>query len=349
MFVSKKVLILDGISGNSLGRDIHSAIVENGVDSGYCSLTDLSRIRFYKPKSAIAKLIDKKGKQDSYYYLPKCRIEALADVFSREQPDVVLVIGFAYRFVAPEQLKALADEHQASLYLYDTDSCNLYSNRRGFVFFVETELPIYDEVFSFSKVVTNFLQRKRIKSRFMPFGFNQIGQSVSNDSHEVLFVGSGDLRRIFLLESIADKVTVFGSRWNRNYPLMSDALKERIIDRPVWGYELHQHLMGSKIILNITRGPFYAAETGMNLRIFEAMAAGCFMLTDYCDEVAELFVPGVEIETFKGAEELQDKVAYYLHNEQARLAIARRGRQKFLEKFTWPTRVADMLQKMQCL
>jgi spore maturation protein CgeB len=107
--------------------------------------------------------------------------------------------------------------------------------------------------------------------------------------------------------------------------------------------------MGSKIILNITRGPFYAAETGMNLRIFEAMAAGCFMLTDYCDEVAELFEPGEEIETFKGAEELQDKVAYYLQNEQARLAIARRGHEKFLKQFTWPTRAADMLQKMQCL
>lgn len=347
--MSKKVLILDGISGHSLARDIHSAIVENGVDSGYCSLAGLSRIRFYKPKSALAKLIDKKGKQDSYYYLPKCRIEALAKVFAEEQPDVVLVIGFAYRFVAPEQLKALANEHQAKLYLYDTDSCNLYTNRRGFVFFVDTELPIYDEVFSFSKVVTDFLQRKGIKSRFMPFGAKQVAQAVPTDSHDVLFVGSGDLRRIFLLESIVDNVTVFGSRWQRNYPLMSDVLKQRVIDRPVWGDELQQQLMSSKIILNITRGPFYAAETGMNLRIFEAMAAGSFMLTDYCDEVAELFEPGVEIETFKGAQELQEKVAYYLRNDQARLAIARRGHQKFLEQFTWPTRVADMLQKMQCL
>lgn len=347
--MSKKVLVLDGISGNSLGRDIHSAIVENGVDSGYCSLADLSRIRLYKPKSAIAKLIDKKGKQDSYYYLPKCRIEALADVFTNEQPDVVLVIGFAYRFVGPKQLKALANKYQAKLYLYDTDSCNLYTNRREFVFFVETELPIYEQVFSFSKVVTDFLQRKGIQSRFMPFGAKQIAPIAPHESHEVLFVGSGDLRRIFLLESIADNVTVFGSRWQRNYSLMSDRLKQQIIDRPVWGEELHQHLMSAKIILNITRGPFYAAETGMNLRIFEAMSAGCFMLTDYCDEVAELFEPGVEVETFKGAEELQDKVAYYLQNEQARLAIARRGHEKFLKHFTWPIRVADMLQKMQCL
>lgn len=347
--MSKKILILDGISGNPLGRDIHSAIVENGVDSGYCSLADLERISFYKPKSAIAKLLDKTQNQDSYYYLPKSRIEALAEIFEQEQPDVVLVIGFAYRFVRPEQLKELAYQYQASLFLYDTDSCNLYSNRREFVFFVETELSIYEQVFSFSKVVTDFLQRKGISSRFMPFGAKQITSSVLPESHDVLFVGSGDLRRFFLLESIVDSVTIFGSRWQRNYPLMSDALKHRVIDRPVWGEELHQHLMSSKIILNITRGPFYAAETGMNLRIFEAMAAGCFMLTDYCDEVAELFEPGVEIETFKGAKELQEKVAYYLHNEQARLAIARRGHQKFLEHFTWPARAADMLQQMQCL
>lgn len=347
--MNKKVLILDGISGNSLGRDIHSAVMGNGVESAYCSLAALERIKFYKPKSAVAKLIDKKGERDSYFYLPKCRIDSLEEVFVKERPDIVLVIGFAYRFVEPEQLKILAKKYQSSLYLYDTDSCNLYSNRREFVFFVESELPIYEQVFSFSKVIADFWDRKGIPSSFMPFGAKSIALPEASGSHDVLFVGSGDLRRIFLLEAIADSVSVFGSRWKRNYALMSDSLKQRVTDRPVWEKELHQHMVNSKIILNITRGPFFAAETGLNLRIFEAMSAGCFMLTDYCDEVAELFEPGVEIETFNGAEELQEKVAYYLKNDKARLAVAKRGHQKFLQQFTWPRRADDMLKEMRCL
>jgi spore maturation protein CgeB len=344
---NKKVLILDGISGNSLGRDIHAAVVENGVESAYCSLAALSRIKFYKPKSVVAKLIDKKGERDSFFYLPKCRIDSLETVFEKEKPDIVLVVGFAYRFVDPQELKALVRKYQASLYLYDTDSCNLYSNRREFVFFVESELPIYEQVFSFSKVVSDFMGRKGTPSSFMPFGANPVTLPEPKHSHDVLFVGSGDLRRILLLEAIADRVSVFGSRWKRNYSLMSQPLKQKVTDRPIWGKELHQHMAGAKIILNITRGPFYAAETGLNLRIFEAMSAGAFMLTDYCDEVTELFEPGVEIETFRGAEELQDKVTFYLKNEKARLAVAKRGHQKYLHQFTWPVRVADMLQAMR--
>lgn len=344
---NNKVLILDGISGNSLGRDIHAAVIENSVESAYCSLADLTRIKFYKPKSAIAKLVDKKSGQDSFFYLPKCRIDSLADVFAKERPDIVLVIGFAYRFVEPQQLRALASQYQASIYLYDTDSCNLYSNRREFVFFVESELPIYEQVFSFSRVVSDFLGRKGISSSFMSFGAKPITLPEPKDSHDVLFVGSGDLRRIFLLEAIADSVSVYGSRWKRNYSLMSDSLKRRVVDRPIWERELHQQMAGAKIILNITRGPFYAAETGLNLRIFEAMSAGAFMLTDYCDEVTELFEPGVEIETFRGVEELQDKVAFYLKNEKARLTVAKRGHQKYQQHFTWPVRVADMLKAMQ--
>ncbi len=56
--------------------------------------------------------------------------------------------------------------------------------------------------------------------------------------------------------------------------------------------ELHCWWVRSKIVLNITYGDFYAAETGVNLRIFGALAAGCFLLTDHCDEIGDLFDTG---------------------------------------------------------
>ena len=58
------------------------------------------------------------------------------------------------------------------------------------------------------------------------------------------------------------------------------------------GTELHCWWVRSKIVLNITCGDFYAAETGVNLRIFGALAAGCFLLTDHCDEIGDLFDTG---------------------------------------------------------
>ncbi|WP_417535413.1 glycosyltransferase family protein [Methylophaga sp.] len=149
-----------------------------------------------------------------------------------------------------------------------------------------------------------------------------------------------------MLEHIADYVSIKGNRWKRNQSIMSPALQQKVDDKPLWGQELYQHLVSSKIVLNITRGPFYAAETGVNLRIFEAMAAGCFVLTDYCDEVADLFEIGLEIETFKGSKELVEKVLYYLSNDDARLAIAKRGQQKISQHYTWKKRVEYMLSYM---
>jgi spore maturation protein CgeB len=128
---------------------------------------------------------------------------------------------------------------------------------------------------------------------------------------------------------------------------MSDELKARVIDRSIWGEQLHQLLFSSKIVLNITRSHFYGAETGINLRIFEALAAGAFLLTDYCDEVAELFEIGEEIEAFRSSAELVQKIEYYLANPEKRLEIARRGHQKFLKLYTWDSNANFLVNKFK--
>lgn len=81
----------------------------------------------------------------------------------------------------------------------------------------------------------------------------------------------------------------------------------------------------------------------MNLRIFEALAAGCFLLTDHCEELAELFAVGKEIETYRSSAELAEKAGYYLNNKDARLAIARNGHAAFLAAHTWQARIEQLL------
>ncbi len=338
----KKILILDGIGGATLGRDIHACI----DNSEYYDLAKLENISLYKPRSAFTKVQRKLSEKNSFYYLPKKRFESLLSLIEEIKPDSIFVIGFLYRFIKPNHLADLAKTKGIKLYLYDTDSCNLYSKRREFIYFIENEVRVYDRVFSFSKVVTEFFNRKNINTIFSPFGANLVEAEPAKYQHDVLFVGSADLRRCFMLEHIADYVSIKGNRWKRNQSIMSPALQQKVDDKPLWGQELYQHLVSSKIVLNITRGPFYAAETGVNLRIFEAMAAGCFVLTDYCDEVADLFVFGSEMETCKRSKALVEKVLYYLSNDDARLAIAKRGQQKISQHYTWKKRVEYMLSYM---
>lgn len=343
-----KVLILDGISGVPLGEELCEAFANIGTAITYADLRKFKSLKFYGLKSAFRKTLNKRENADSFYHLPKLN-EASFEAYIRQQsPSVILVIGFVYKYLTPAFLLRIKQEYNVKLFLYDTDSCNLYSKRREFVFFIEEELPIYDEIFSFSKITTRFFKdTRKLNASFLPFGAKKLvlpAQSIQDI--DVLFIGSGDLRRIFILETIRSHVTVYGDRWSRNYPLMSDELKARVIDRSVWGEQLHQLLFSSKIVLNITRSHFYGAETGINLRIFEALAAGAFLLTDYCDEVAELFEIGVEIETFSSSAELQRKVRYYLENPEKRLAIARRGHERYLKEFTWQRRVETMIRSM---
>lgn len=62
-----------------------------------------------------------------------------------------------------------------------------------------------------------------------------------------------------------------------------------------------------------------------NQRVFELPACGAFSLVSRTDEVGELFKEDETVVCFEGAEELLDKVRYYLSHDPARERIARRA------------------------
>jgi spore maturation protein CgeB len=341
--------VLDGIGGVPLGREISESIRGEGHAAIHFDCLKQPVRPLYGIRSAYAKTINRRHDRDSFYFLPRFSTKSLSVLIEAEQPNIILAIGFIYKFFDPQELRRLADKHGARLFLYDTDSCNLYDKRREFIFFLENELPIYDGIYSFSRVTTSFFKNTLgLPAVWLPFAAQPVPAfGTEEKTIDALFVGNADLRRIFLLEHIKDKVTVFGSRWQRNYPLISSELQARISNREVWGDELHGLLARAKIVLNITRTDFYGAETGINLRIFEALAAGCFLLTDHCVEIETLFQSGKEIETFRSSQELLEKVHYYLEHESERLAIARRGHEKFLANHTWASRIREVLAEMK--
>ena len=344
----RKILILDGIGGVPLGREICTTFVSLGVDAVHLDCLKQRKRVFYGIRSIFAKTQNRNANRESFFFLPKLVEKDLTEFVHRERPSHILVIGFAYKFYGPVFLRSLARTYGSQLFLYDTDSCNLYSKRREFIFFVENELPVYDCIFSFSKVTTHlFSDTLGLNAVHFPFGSLPITLPEDQPESDVLFVGSCDLRRIILLEGIRKHVTVRGNRWQRNYPLISPELNKRITDEPVWGTTLYGLLGGAKIVLNITRSDFYGAETGVNLRIFEALAAGCFLLTDHCDEVEALFKSGIEIETFRSSSELIEKVDYYLTNDAERERIAQRGHEIFKDRYSWRERINNMITLME--
>jgi len=84
--------------------------------------------------------------------------------------------------------------------------------------------------------------------------------------------------------------------------------------------EAHCKLVNESCInINFTEGD------GVSNRIYKIMGAGGFLLTNKWNEMEEDFNAGVELVTFDTAQELKDKIKYYLENKKVRDKIALAG------------------------
>lgn len=102
----------------------------------------------------------------------------------------------------------------------------------------------------------------------------------------------------------------------------------------------------SKIVLSIhARGPegrfpMYQASP----RIFEALACEAFVLSDRQRDVLSLFKDNEHLATFNGANDLREKVSYFLAHADERLRIAAAGRQEVSHKHTYIQRLETLLR-----
>jgi len=100
----------------------------------------------------------------------------------------------------------------------------------------------------------------------------------------------------------------------------------------------------TKINLNIT---LHCIETGLSQRVFDVMAAGGFLLTNYQEEIEDLFISGEDLVVYHDMEELCYYVQYYLEHEEERKRIARNGQEKVLKYHDLHTRMQQVMDLVQ--
>lgn len=88
----------------------------------------------------------------------------------------------------------------------------------------------------------------------------------------------------------------------------------------------------SKINLNIT---LRSIASGVPARVFDIMSVGGFVLSNWQEEIPELFEEGEEIVTYKTPEELIDKADYYLRHDDERIRVGVNGYRKVKERYTY--------------
>ena len=153
------------------------------------------------------------------------------------------------------------------------------------------------------------------------------------ERYDVSFVGDRKFDREQYVNEIKKRnipIHVFGRGWGRYAPFaeMIDIFKT------------------SKINLDFSK-TFYN-KLQFKGRIFEVCLAGGFLLTEYAPGIESYFDIDKEIVCFHNADEMIDKITYYLNHEEERRAIAQAGWKRATAEYTSfhvLSRVFDEMEK----
>ena len=96
----------------------------------------------------------------------------------------------------------------------------------------------------------------------------------------------------------------------------------------------------SKIVLNIS------AKDDINMRVFETLGTGGFLLTNWIPTINEVFKEGVHLVTYKTLDEAVEKAKYYLEHDDEREAIAEAGYQEAHTHHKYENRIKDIMASL---
>ncbi len=145
--------------------------------------------------------------------------------------------------------------------------------------------------------------------------------------------------RVSILNTLAEEHDVALYTFDKDTEQISDKVK--VLPGAKYDYEVSNIYRGNKINLNIT---LHCIEKGVSQRIFDVMAAGGFMMSNYQEELEELFVPGEEIVLYHNMQELEELVDYYLAHDEEREKIARKGQDKVLRLHNYHEKMDRVVQ-----
>ncbi len=166
-------------------------------------------------------------------------------------------------------------------------------------------------------------------------------EETKEKEYELLFVGNS--RRVYrqiLKDLLPTKhsLSVYGRHWDE-FPVQQYVVNDYIENEKV-GQAYHN----AKILLNDHWDDM--KEYGIiSNRIFDALAVGAFVISDYLPEIEEEF--GGIVVTYQTKKDLSEKIDYYLKNEKERLELAQKGREQVLKKHTFEVRCAKIIEVIE--
>lgn len=98
----------------------------------------------------------------------------------------------------------------------------------------------------------------------------------------------------------------------------------------------------SKVNLNIS---LKIIKSGIPLRVFDVLASGGFLLTNFQMEMPEYFTLGEDFVVYENIEDMYEKAKFYLSNDTQREAIARHGQETIRKYYTFSQQLEKILKE----
>jgi spore maturation protein CgeB len=133
---------------------------------------------------------------------------------------------------------------------------------------------------------------------------------------------------------------IWGNGWSR---CKSERLKPHIQGWAPFGDQYIRAVQATRINLGIM-GITAEVHDTTSTRTYEIPACGAFMLHERNEEVLGLYEEGREIACFDSAEELAEKIDYFLGHPEERIKIANAGYARCVPAYSYDNRMAEVLR-----
>lgn len=202
--------------------------------------------------------------------------------------------------------------------------------------------PLYDIVFTSFPHYVQLFRQHGITAYYQPLAFERklfpLLSTLPKDQ-PVTFIGgisSLHLNNMQTLEYLAESTPMeFYGYVNAQLPVSSSIMNKH--HGELWGLDMFRMLARSRMTFN--RHGAIAGPYANNMRLFEATGAGTLLITDYKDNLEDLFAIGKEIVAYRSPEEASALIHYYLAHPEEAEAIAQAGQRRTLNDHTYEKRM----------
>lgn len=206
--------------------------------------------------------------------------------------------------------------------------------------------PHYDYFFNYDSEIAKRLKENGYQNAYyLPFSadLDQKWVDFSQRKYPVSFIGSFMPVRYTQRETILSQVKDLGLNIWGNKAWLGTSLKDFYRGRPS-DEEMLEIYRQSKMVVNIDL-MLGVEGTGVNLRPFEVTSCGSLLLNhDDRKDIFNLFEEGKEFVSFKGPEDIREKVQYFLNHSSELEAIAKSGFEKTKKEHTYLQRMKQVMK-----